>query len=169
MVSLRTMNHNDWQAVANIYEQGIATGLATFETNVPSWEIWDNGHLQQCRLVAEIDNEVVGWAALTGVSGRCVYAGVAEVSVYVSQFHKGMKIGSVLLEALIREAENNNFWTLQSGIFRENEASIALHKKCGFREVGYREKIGQLNGVWRDTVLMERRSENVKFGFSTKF
>jgi phosphinothricin acetyltransferase len=152
---------NDWPNVANIYKQGIATGLATFETNVPAWETWNNSHLQQCRLVAEIGNEVVGWAALTGVSGRCVYAGVAEVSVYVSQFHKGLKIGSILLEALIKEAESNNFWTLQSGIFRENEASISLHKKCGFREVGFREKIGQLNGTWRDTVLMERRSERV--------
>lgn len=161
MVSLRSMVPNDWQAVANIYKQGIATGLATFETNVPSWEIWDNGHLQACRLVAEIDNEVVGWAALTGVSGRCVYAGVAEVSVYVSQHHKGMKIGSILLERLISATEANGFWTLQSGIFRENEASIALHKKYGFREVGYREKIGQLHGVWRDTVLMERRSDRV--------
>jgi L-amino acid N-acyltransferase YncA len=161
MVSLRSMEPNDWPNVANIYKQGIATGLATFETNVPAWETWNNSHLQACRLVAEIDHEVVGWAALTGVSGRCVYAGVAEVSVYVSQFHKGMKIGSILLETLIKEAETNNFWTLQSGIFRENEASISLHKKYGFREVGFREKIGQLNGIWRDTVLMERRSERV--------
>jgi L-amino acid N-acyltransferase YncA len=161
MVSLRSMVPNDWPNVANIYKQGIATGLATFETNVPAWETWNNSHLQQCRLVAEIDNEVVGWAALTGVSGRCVYAGVAEVSVYISQLHKGMKIGSILLEALIKEAESNNFWTLQSGIFRENETSISLHKKYGFREVGFREKIGQLNGTWRDTVLMERRSELV--------
>lgn len=104
---------------------------------------------------------MVGWAALTGVSGRCVYAGVAEVSVYISQLHKGMKIGSILLEALIKEAESNNFWTLQSGIFRDNETSISLHKKYGFREVGFRENIGQLNGTWRDTVLMERRSERV--------
>jgi L-amino acid N-acyltransferase YncA len=161
MVSLRSMVPNDWPNVANIYKQGIATGLATFETNVPAWETWNNSHLQQCRLVAEIDNEVVGWAALTGVSGRCVYAGVAEVSVYISQLHKGMKIGSILLEALIKEAESNNFWTLQSGIFRENETSISLHKKYGFREVGFREKIGQLNGTWHDTVLMERRSELV--------
>lgn len=161
MVSFRAMVPNDWPNVANIYKQGIDTGLATFETNVPTWETWNNSHLQACRLVAEIDNEVVGWAALTGVSGRCVYAGVAEVSVYVSQFHKGLKIGSILLKALIKEAETNNFWTLQSGIFRENEASISLHKKYGFREVGFREKIGQLNGSWRDTVLMERRSELV--------
>jgi phosphinothricin acetyltransferase len=161
MVTLRPLTAQDWPAVAKIYQQGIETDLATFETNVPTWENWDDGHLKICRLVAEMDNQVVGWAALTGVSGRCVYAGVAEVSVYISQFHKGMKIGSILLEALIKEAETNNFWTLQSGIFRENEASISLHKKYGFREVGFREKIGQLKGIWRDTVLMERRSNKV--------
>lgn len=147
-----------WPLVKDIYESGIATGNATFQTNAPSWEEWDTAHVKTCRLIA-IENEVIlGWAALTAVSGRCVYAGVAEVSVYVGEAARGKGVGRRLLEALIRESEQHQFWTLQAGIFPENEASIRLHEACGFRIVGRRERIGQMHGVWRDTMLLERRS-----------
>lgn len=151
----------DWPAVRAIYEEGIATGNATFETQAPDWEDWDAGHLQDCRLVARQGGHIVGWAALSPVSGRCVYAGVAEVSVYVAAAARGQGIGKGLLQALIEVSERQGIWTLQAGIFPENEASIALHESCGFREVGARARIGQLRGVWRDVVLMERRSEVV--------
>ncbi len=159
MLHLRTMAENDWPKVAEIYAQGIATGQATFETETPSWEKWDSSHLQSCRFVAEKDGEVVGWAALSPVSSRCVYGGVAEVSVYVSTTQLGQKIGTQLLKQLILTSESEGFWTLQAGVFRENTGSIRLHTTLGFREIGYREKIGQMNGIWRDTVLLERRSQ----------
>lgn len=159
MLHLRTMSENDWPMVAKIYGQGIATGQATFETEIPSWEKWDSSHLKACRFVAEKEGEVVGWAALSSVSSRCVYGGVAEVSVYVSTAHLGQKIGSQLLKQLILTSESEGFWTLQAGIFRENKASIKLHTALGFREIGYREKVGKMNGVWRDTILLERRSK----------
>ena len=159
MLHLRTMAENDWPKVAEIYAQGIATGQATFETETPSWEKWDSSHLQVCRFVAEKDGEVVGWAALSPVSSRCVYGGVAEVSVYVSTTQLGQKIGTQLLKQLILTSESEGFWTLQAGVFRENTGSIRLHTALGFREIGYREKIGQMNGIWRDTVLLERRSQ----------
>lgn len=157
-IILDAMTPEDWPAVAAIYREGIATGLATFETDVPSWEAWDRGHLPVCRLVARCDGEVVGWAALSPVSGRCVYGGVAEVSVYIAESARGQGIGRWLLMALVEASETAGLWMLQAGIFPENRASIALHRTCGFREVGYRERIGRLHGVWRNTVLMERRS-----------
>lgn len=159
---IRAMDANDWKSVGAIYKQGIETGNATFQKEVPEWTEWDNAHIKKCRIVAEADGEVAGWAALTPVSGRCVYAGVAEVSVYVSDRFKGKKVGIRLLDALISESEKEGFWTLQAGIFPENPASLKIHKNLGFREVGYREKIGKMDGIWRDTVLLERRSKLIK-------
>ncbi len=148
-----------WEQVSKIYAEGIATGNATFQTGIPSWDEWDKAHEINPRLVAINDNKIVlGWAALTPVSGRCVYAGVGEVSVYVSIAERGQSIGSKLLQALITESEKNNFWTLQAGIFPENLASIKIHELAGFRVIGKREKIGQMNGEWRDTLLLEKRS-----------
>ena len=155
------MRDGDWGAVRAIYCEGIATGNATFETDAPAWEAWDKGHLRACRLVARADDQVVGWAALSPVSGRCVYAGVAEVSIYVSASARGQGIGRALLAALVEASERAGLWTLQAGIFPENAASLALHRAHGFREVGRRERIGQMNGVWRDVVFMERRSKVV--------
>jgi L-amino acid N-acyltransferase YncA len=150
-----------WPAVKAIYESGLATGNASFQTSAPTWEEWDAAHLKHSRLVAVQDNKVRAWATLTPVSGRCVYAGVAEVSVYVAPLSRGLCIGEELLQALIEESEKNGLWTLQAGIFPENTASLRLHEKCGFRVIGTREKIGQMNGIWRDTVLLERRSKTV--------
>jgi len=152
------MSADHWPQVKAIYESGIATGNATFQTSAPQWEEWDHAHVKTCRLVAVENNQVVGWAALTAVSGRCVYAGVGEVSVYVHPDARGKNVGTQLLQALITESEANGFWTLQAGIFPENTVSVKIHEKCGFRLVGRREKIGQMNGVWRDTLLLERRS-----------
>ena len=151
----------DWDAVRRIYLEGIATGNATFEQSAPEWDKWDAGHLEACRLVARAEDDVLGWAALSLVSGRCVYAGVAEVSVYVADGARGRGVGNALMMALIRESEQNGIWTLQAGIFPENAASIKLHQRSGFRIVGTRERPGQLNGSWRDVVLMERRSKTV--------
>ena len=139
----------------------MATGDATFEAAVPGWEEWDEHHLRPGRLVARKEGQVVGWAALSPVSGRCIYSGVAEVSVYVTAAARGQGVGKSLLQALIEESERAGIWTLQAGIFPENTASIALHIACGFREVGTRERIGLLHGVWRDVLLMERRSHVV--------
>jgi L-amino acid N-acyltransferase YncA len=147
-----------YPAVVEIYKQGIQTGNATFQSDVPSWEEWDKNHLAHSRIVALEDDGVVGWAALTPISGRCVYAGVAEVSVYVADGYKGKGIGKQLLRTLIVESEKNNIWTLQAGIFPENGSSVAIHEASGFRKVGYRERIGQMQGQWRDTILLERRS-----------
>jgi L-amino acid N-acyltransferase YncA len=152
---------NHWPFVKAIYEAGLATGNASFQTGAPSWEEWDNAHLKHSRLIVIVDNQVAGWAALTPVSGRCVYAGVAEVSVYVAPVSRGLGIGEDLLQTLIEESEKNGLWTLQAGIFPENIPSIRIHEKTGFRKVGFREKIGQMNGIWRDTVLLERRSKIV--------
>jgi L-amino acid N-acyltransferase YncA len=157
-LTIRSMTELDWPIVANIYKQGIETGNATFEKEIPSWDKWNSSHLQKCRLVAILNDSLVAWAALTPVSGRCVYAGVAEVSVYVSNQYKGLKIGTELLEKLINESEIEGIWTLQAGIFPENKASVKIHENLGFRLVGYREKIGKMDGKWRDTVLLERRS-----------
>jgi L-amino acid N-acyltransferase YncA len=159
------MRDEDWDAVQAIYRDGIATGDATFETVVPEWAEWDGSHLAEPRLVARQNGRLVGWAALSRVSGRRVYAGVAEVSVYVAASARGNGIGKALLQALVAESERTGLWTLQASIFRENVASIALHRACGFREVGYRERIGQMNGVWRDTILMERRSRIASIPF----
>lgn len=149
----------NWEDVADIYLQGIATKHSTFQTEVPSWEEWNKNHSAGHRFVTLINGVVTGWAALSPVSSRCVYAGVMEVSVYVHEDYRGKGIGNALLQRLITESEEKNIWTLQSGIFPENLASIALHEKFGFRRIGYREKIGKMDGVWRDTVLMERRSK----------
>ena len=152
------MRDEDWPAVRDIYEAGIATGNATFETEAPSWERWDASHLADHRLVATDGDVVVGWAALSPVSDRCVYAGVAENSVYIHPDHRGRGVGTDLLDALVSGAERAGFWTVQTGIFPENTASIAAHERVGFRIVGRRERIGQLDGVWRDTLFLERRS-----------
>ena len=153
-----TMTEHDWDAVREIYSQGIATGNATFERLIPDWKEWDERHLPSCRLVARFADKVLGWAALSPVSSRCVYGGVAEVSVYVGEAARGQGIGRVLLQALVKSSEQNGIWMLQAGILAENAASIHLHQQTGFRIVGTRERIGCLNGRWRDTVLMERRS-----------
>jgi phosphinothricin acetyltransferase len=150
-----------WESVKKIYLEGIATGNATFQTSVPSRNDWDEAHVKNSRIIAVEENEIIGWAALTPVSGRCVYAGVGEVSVYVSEKARGKGVGKKLLQVLIRESEKNNFWTLQAGIFPENIASVKIHEQCGFRIIGTREKIGQSNGLWRDTLLLERRSKTV--------
>lgn len=155
------MRSGDWEAVRAIYCQGIATRNATFEMDAPTWDKWDASHRQDCRLVARAGGRVVGWAASSPVSGRCVYAGVAEVSVYVEQSARGQGVGKALLWELVLASERAGIWTLQTGIFPENVASLALHEACGFRRVGVRERIGQMGGVWRDVVLMERRSEIV--------
>ena len=155
------MTSADWNQVRAIYRDGIATGNATFETGAPAWEQWDAAHFPFARLVARRGDEVVGWAALAPVSQRSVYGGVADVSIYVSRANRGSGIGSKLLEALIEESERHGIWTLQAGIFPENAASLSLHRSCGFREVGRRERIGKMNGNWRDTILLERRSSVV--------
>lgn len=157
-LDIQNMSAEDWNAVRRIYQEGMETGHATFEQNIPAWSDWDSDHVKECRLVARLDGVVVGWAALSPISNRCVYAGVAEVSVYVDQDFRGHGVGRKLLQALISVSETAGFWTLQSGIFPENTPSVALHKKLGFREVGRREQIGCLNGNWRDVLLMERRS-----------
>ena len=153
------MRASDWEPVRSIYLEGIRSGHSTFETEAPSWERWDEGHLQVARLVMRDGETVVGWAALSPVSEREVYRGVAELTVYVSENARGQGIGRALLEALIDESEKNGIWTLQASIFPENVASVQLHLRCGFREVGRRERIARLNGVWRDTLLFERRSK----------
>jgi len=157
-IQIRSMVPADWSKVADIYKQGIETGNATFQQFIPSWEEWNSAHVLNCRIVAEVDNEIAGWAALSSVSARAVYSGVAEVSVYVADKHRGQHIGTTLLESIIAESERHGFWTLQSGIFPENTASIAIHIKSGFREIGVREKVANMNNVWRNTVLFERRS-----------
>jgi len=158
---IRPMQETDWLQVHSIYKEGITTGEATFELKTPDWEEWHNTHLTKCRIVAEENNKILGWAALSSVNDRCVYSGVAEVSVYVGEKARGKGLGKILLKKLIEESEQNNIWTLQAGIFPENVPSVALHKVCGFREIGARKKLGKLNGVWRDVLLLERRSEIV--------
>lgn len=158
-MSIRELRPLDWPEVARIYEEGMLTCDATFETSVPSWETWDEGHLAAHRLVVTLDGDVVGWAALSAVSDRECYRGVAEHSIYVAERARGLGFGRQLLAALIASSEAGGIWTLQSGVFPENEASVALHAALGFRVVGMRERLGRLHGVWRDVVLLERRSE----------
>jgi L-amino acid N-acyltransferase YncA len=155
------MQASDGDRVLSIYVEGIATGNATFETDAPDWSTWDREHLPSCRLVARDEGSILGWAALSPVSGRCVYGGVAEVSVYVAAPARGKGIGRALLAELVAESERNGIWTLQAGILAENGPSISIHEGCGFRKVGVREKLGKLKGVWRDVALMERRSASV--------
>ena len=159
--SVERMLPRHWEGVRAVYVEGLATGDATFETEAPDWARWDAAHLEACRLVALAGGRVAGWAALGRVSTREVYAGVAEVSVYVGGAFRGAGVGRALLEALVRESEAAGVWTLQASVFPENVASVALHKACGFREVGRRERVGRLRGRWRDTVLLERRSRTV--------
>lgn len=160
-MTIEAMVPGDWEEVARIFQEGIATGEATFETVVPSWEFWDVAHLSCARLIARENGEIVGWAALSPVSRREAYAGVAEVSVYVAEACRGRGVGRLLLERLIAESEAKGIWTLQAVVFAENAATLALHKGCGFREVGRRERISKLDGKWRDTILLERRSTEV--------
>ncbi|HWB21311.1 MAG TPA: GNAT family N-acetyltransferase [Gaiellaceae bacterium] len=155
---MRALEPADWPEVARIYADGIATGNATFETEVPSWESWDAGHLSGHRFVAVEDSAIVGWIALTAYSDRCCYGGVADLSVYVAPEARGRGIGRTLLESVIATSERGGIWTLQAGVMAENAASLALHQSSGFRIVGVRERLGMLNGEWRDVVLLERRS-----------
>ena len=158
---IENMRDDDWEAVKKIYEEGIATGNATVDTSAPTWELWNDSHRLDCRLVAKEDERVVGWAALSPVSLREAYSGVAEVSVYVSEESRGNGAGKLLLKSLVSSSESAGIWTLQAMIFVENTASIAIHTSCDFRSVGTRERIGCLYGQWRNTLLMERRSDIV--------
>ena len=155
------MKPEHWKMVSTIYAEGIATGFATFETQIPTFDSWDAGHLKQCRFVAIENDNILGWSALSPVSGRCVYGGVAEVSVYVSSSARKKGVGKELMKALIEASEKAGIWSLQSGIFPENQGSVELHKKMGFRHIGKRERIGKLHGVWKDNLLYERRSKVV--------
>lgn len=157
-ITVRPMRPEDWPAVADIYTQGIATGNATFETEVPTWEHWDAAHSADHRIVAELNRQVVGWTAVSPVSSRCAYAGVVEHSVYVGEAARGRGIGRLLLDALVDSTERGGIWTIQTGVFPENESSLALHRSAGFRTLGVRERPGQLGGRWRDVVMLERRS-----------
>jgi phosphinothricin acetyltransferase len=159
--TLREMRDSDWPRVRDIYQEGIATGYATFETEVPTWERWDRSHVPACRLVAERRGVILGWAALSPVSDRCVYGGVGEVSVYVGKQAQGSGIGTRLLQELVKVSEKEGFWTLQAGIFPENSVSLQIHVRCGFRLIGRRERLGRLGGEWRDVLLLERRSSTV--------
>ena len=155
------IEEHHYRQLAEIYLEGIATGNATFETGAPSWEDWNKSHLTHSRIAVFDNDEMAGWASLSPVNNRCVYGGVGEVSVYVSNKHRNKGIGKILLLELIKQSEENGLWTLQSGIFSENITSIKLHENCGFRKIGYREKIGKMNGIWRDNIIMERRSKTV--------
>jgi len=157
-VDIRDLRPGDWPEVSRIYAEGIATRNATFETEVPSWQEWDAAHASEHGFVVEREGELVGWIAAVPVSSRCCYAGVLEISAYVAEQARGQGVGSALLERLIESTEAAGIWTLETGVFPENEPSLVLLKRLGFREVGVRERLGQLDGVWRDVVLLERRS-----------
>jgi L-amino acid N-acyltransferase YncA len=157
-VAIAALEASDWDDVARIYADGIASGVATFETEVPAWEDWDRAHLAGHRLLGREDGRAVGWAALAPVSSRCVYAGVAEVSVYVAAAARGRGVGTALLARLVESSEAGGVWTLEAGILPENEASVRVHERCGFRVVGRRERLGRMRGAWRDVLLLERRS-----------
>ena len=157
-MEIREMRNKDWPLVAQIYQEGMDTGYATFEKEVPLFPVWDTAHLKIGRLVAANGDNILGWAALSPVSSRCVYGGVAEVSVYIAQDNRGQGVGKLLMQQLIFESEKAGFWTLQSGIFPENKGSVELHLKMGFRFIGKRERIGKCENVWKDNLLFERRS-----------
>ena len=158
-MTVRLMREEDWHAVSEIFREGLETGVATFQREVPSYEQWNASYSNACRLVVEEDATVVGWAALSPVSSRAAYRGVGEVSIYIAKAYRGRRIGCHLLQSLISSSEQHGYWTLQAVVLVDNTASIALHTHCGFRIVGYREKIGQLaDRTWSDTLLMERRS-----------
>lgn len=154
----RPIEKKDWPRISEIYALGITTGNATFQEEIPSWENWNKTHIIPCRILVEIDTQIIGWAALSLVSSRYVYRGVSEISIYIDPCFSGKKIGVSLLQKLILASEKQGFWTLQAGIFPENTASLTIHKHLGFRTIGKRERVGKLKGVWRDTVLLERRS-----------
>lgn len=160
-MEIRPITKDNFPEGVEIYKQGLATNIATFQNDLPQWEDWNKGHLDFCRISIYENNKMIGWTALTPVSSRCVYAGVAEVSVYIAQKERGKGIGKILLNELIKQSEANGIWMLQSGIFSENQSSIKLHEKCGFRMVDYRVKIGKKNGIWKDNILMEYRSKNI--------
>jgi len=158
-ISIRPLIKTDWTSISKIYADGIATGIATFETEIPNWEAWNEKYIESCRIVAVKKEMVVGFAVLSKVSSRQVYKGVAEVTVYVSKDYRGQYVGETLLKQLIKESETHGFWTLQAGIFSKNVASIEMHKKFDFRVIGIRKQIGQLNGKWHDNHFLERRSK----------
>lgn len=158
---INTFAVDDWGQVREIYLEGVATGQATFEVDTPAWEQFDTGHLPECRLAARTQGEIIGWAALSPVSRRQVYKGVAEVSIYVGAAYQGQGVGKALLKAVIAESERCGIWTLQGSTFPENTASLRMQAECGFRVVGRRERIACHHGVWRDTVITERRSQAV--------
>jgi phosphinothricin acetyltransferase len=159
---IRPLIASDYPQVAAIYKKGLATGIATFETMVPAWNSWNQKFLECCRYVLENKGEVIGWCTLSSVSIRKVYHGVAEDTIYIDPDYQGKSLGKMLLQYLITESEKNGFWTLQAVIFSQNKSSIALHKSCGFRKIGIREKIAKRDGKWHDNVIMERRSEKMK-------
>lgn len=159
---IREMRAEDWTRVAAIYEQGLLHGKSTFNTQCPTYETWDAGHIAECRFVAEEAGQVVGWAAVGATSSREAYRGVVEVSIYIDEAYQGKGIGTALLETLCEESEKAGYWSLYSAILSNNKSSIALHKKCGFREIGYRERIAKDRfGNWQNTTIMERRSEKI--------
>jgi len=160
-MELGKINSSNFHALRTIYNEGMSTGIATYETTLPTWEAWDASHLKFCRMAVFENNAMAAWAALSPVSHRYVYRGVAEISIYVSAAFRSQGVGKFLLTHLIEESEKNQIWTLQSGIFKKNLASIRLHKNCGFRKIGIREKVAQRNNIWYDNVLMERRSKIV--------
>lgn len=160
-ITTTALSPEHWPEVARIYAEGIETGNATFETDVPSWESWDEGHPAEHRIVALREGAVVGWVAVSPVSDRCVYGGVVENSVYVAAVARGRGVGRALLEALVASTETAGIWTIQTGVFPENTASLRVHERVGFRVVGRRERIGKLNGAWRDVLFLERRSDCV--------
>ena len=160
-MKIRTFKKSDFSSVKSIYQQGIDTGNATFQNKAKGWNEWNASFLTNCRIVAELNEEVVGWAALSATSNRTVYNGVAEVSIYIAKNYANYGIGNSLLSKLVSISENEGIWTLQAGIFPENESSIAIHSKNGFKTIGMREKLGEMNGAWRDILFMERRSKVV--------
>ncbi|MEP2686985.1 GNAT family N-acetyltransferase [Maribacter dokdonensis] len=160
-ITIRAMLATDWNAVSEIYVEGISTGIATFETCAPTYETWNAAHMKNCRFVAESNGKILGWVALSPVSNRCVYGGVAEISVYIAGNNRGKGLGKLLLEHVIIASEKEGIWTLQSGVFPTNYGSIKVHEATGFRMIGKRERIGKLHGKWVDNVLFERRSKIV--------
>lgn len=156
-MNIRPLIASDYPQVAAIYKKGLATGIATFETEIPDWNSWKLKFLDTCRFVLEIDKKVIGWCALSSVSTRNAYRGVAEDTIYIDPEYQGKNLGKILLQHLINESEKKGFWTLQASIFSQNKSSIALHKSCGFREIGFREKIAKRDDKWHDNVLLERK------------
>ncbi|WP_062053799.1 GNAT family N-acetyltransferase [Aquimarina longa] len=160
-IQIAHFTKEDWSMISTIYQEGIDTGIATFETEVPSWKQWDNSHIKSCRIKAIVKEKILGWAALSPISKRKVYKGVGEVSIYVSKKYRGRGVGKLLLSQLIKESEQTGIWTLQASVFSNNNTSIILHKSLGFREIGYREKVAKLHNKWYDNTILERRSKKI--------